>query len=141
MKFLKKIFSLKEIRKTKNLKKLYSGDKINIYTPNGFYTSIGGEKYKDQVITITIFNNDPISKKIWFYQNVEGNQISFVKSYESEIFRDFILLNIKNEHKIKNKNKSKKDLEKEMQNAINKENYELANLLNEEIKKLENASN
>ena len=131
--------SLFETKKVKLLKQLRKGDKINIYPPFGYYTTINGELYDGQVISITIHNNDPISKKVWFFYKVKGSDISFVKSYNSEIFKDYILLNILT--KDEPKPKSKQDLEKELEKAISEENYELAKILNQEIKKLKDASN
>ena len=123
------------------LKQLRRNDKINVYPPKGYSITLNSNSYNKQVITITIYNNDPKTKKIWFYQSVDGHQVSFVKSYNSEIFEDFILLNYHLEKFDKPKSKSKKDLETQMKEAISQENYELANLLNEEIKKLDDATN
>lgn len=144
MNWLKKFFGLFESKKTKLLKSLGTGDKINIYPPEGYHITVNGNFYENQVIQITIFNNDPNSKKIWFYHIIGEDNVCFVKHYNSEVFEDFCLLNCRTEpqqEKPKPKPKSKKELEKEMQKAISEENYELANLLNEEIKKLEDASN
>ena len=136
MNLLKKFFSFFISKKTKMLRKFRKGDKINIYPPKGYHIAVNGSKHDKQVMTITVYNNDPKARKIWFYQKVDGQEISFVKSYNSEIFEDFILLNYSPETFEETKFKSKKDLEKEMQDAISQENYELANLLNEEIKKI-----
>jgi len=134
MKWLYKIFSFFESRKIKELKLLRKDDIINIYPPEGYTVNINGKKYCDQVMKITLHNNDPISKKVWFYTKVDDNQVSFIKSYKSEIFKDFILLNC---GPLETQNKSKEQLKKEMQAAIHNENYELANLINEEIKNLD----
>jgi protein-arginine kinase activator protein McsA len=59
--------------------------------------------------------------------------------FNSEIFKDYILLNIL--IKDESKPKSKQVLEKELEKAIYEENYELAKILNQEIKKLKDATN
>jgi len=59
--------------------------------------------------------------------------------FNSEIFKDYILLNIL--IKDEPKPKSKQVLEKELEKAIYEENYELAKILNQEIKKLKDATN
>jgi len=131
--------SLFESKKVKLLKQLRKGDKVNIYLPCGYHAKIDGQLYDNQVVNIIIYNNDPVSKKVWFFYKINGNDISFVKSYNSEIFKDYILLNIVT--KDEPKPKSKQDLEKELEKAISEENYELAKILNQEIKKLKDASN
>lgn len=143
MNWLKKFFGLFESKKIKLLKCINTGDKINIYPPEGYHIKVNGNLYENQVIQITIFNNDPDSKKIWFYYKIGNDNVCFIKHYDSEVFEDFCLLNyIQTPRETpKSKSKSKKELENEMKKAIFNENYELANFLNEEIKKLENASN
>ena len=134
--FFNKLFNRQKTEKEKRLSELRKDDIININIPNGYSKTINGSQYSDQPISISIFNNDPISRKVWFYCTVNGHSISFVKSYDSAIFENFLLFNFQTDEIITvvESKKTKEELKKELEEAISKENFEMANLINNKLK-------
>ena len=120
MSWFKKLFkkySTKELR----LRELKSGETIYIDIPNGYSITIDGKRYNDQPISVEIENNDITNRKIWFYCRVDGNEISFIRSYDSSVFENFVLYNCINTVVSEPNDKSKEELKKELDEAISKE--------------------
>ena len=125
-------YSTKELR----LRELKSGETIYIDIPNGYSITINGQKYNDQPLTVEVENNDPIGRKVWFYCRVDGTDISFVRSYDSTVFENFLLYNYINAAIEPDVVKTKEELKKELEDAISNENYEMAKLINNKLKEL-----
>ena len=125
-------YSTKELR----LRELKSGETIYIDIPNGYRITINGKKYNDQPLTVEVENNDPIDRKVWFYCRVDGTDISFVRSYDSPVFENFLLYNYINAAIEPDVVKTKEELKKELEEAISNENYEMAKLINNKLKEL-----
>lgn len=116
---------------------------LYIDIPNGYSITINGKEYNGQPIVVEVANNDIIDRKIWFYCRVNGVDISFVRSYDSHIFDNFILYNYTEtvvEQDIqktkKDIQKTKEELKKELKEAISNENYEMAKIINNKLKEL-----
>lgn len=127
-----KKYSTKELR----LRELKSGKTIYIDIPNGYSATINGKKYNNQPLTVDVENNDPIDRKIWFYCRVDGTDISFVRSYDSHVFENFLLYNYINTVVEPDDTKTKEELKKELEDAISNDNYEMAKLINNKLKEL-----
>lgn len=119
-------------KKFKELSKIIPGQDIIINTPTGYEHTINNIVYKKLPMTVNVVNNDIYNKKLWVKFKIKtGTIIDLILNYDCEELKNYILLNIIKETK---KKLTKEELEQNLENAISKENYEMALLINEKIK-------
>lgn len=121
-------------RRNSHLKKVKAGDNITIYCPRTFTVTIDKIKYSDQPISVRVVSNDIYRKKIWIKMETNNkSRYDFILKYSSDELSDFSLFNVYNKIVV---NKTKEQLEKELQIAINSDNFEAAALINKKIKNI-----
>lgn len=130
---LRDIFLTYRIRKKyKYLELIVPGDRIYITTPKNHTITIGGKSYSNLPVSVSVENNDPLNRKLWVKLTLsDHSELDRIIPYNSYILDNYILLNIKYDKNIFNVD----NLEEELKAAILSENFEMAALINEKIKK------
>ncbi len=124
-----------ESKLTKALKKVKAGDTIKVNCPAPYVTTIGNAEYADYPADTTVINNDPVHKKIFLSLKLsDGNTYDHVFPYNDKCLRNFIVLNKDAPRSQVVLSNSKTDLHKALAQAISREDFETAKLINQKIK-------
>jgi len=131
-----------ENKRIKHLSKVKTNDKIYISCPQGFCTTIDGTQYDGRPTQVTVVSNDHERKIMWIYFKVKEHRHDILLKYNSNELTEFVLLNISwkeqdsTEDEQQEETMSKEELEAKLAEAVKKEDFETAELINKKLKDL-----
>lgn len=131
---------LENRKKYKHLSKLVPNTEIYINCIEGYYVNVDNEKIPDYPFKTKVISNDPYRKLLWISFSCNNKDRYITLTYKSKELRNYMLFNVYTKKTEEKKPPTKKEIEKQLEKAVNSGNYEFAALLNKQLVKLKQKS-